>query len=141
MCSKFIDLPTLLFSWRSTCAVMIALSACFDSLIAFKSAFLTCMGIYTMAVLNMFYKDSRPFWESIKITSYGHCYFDFASPDTNMFILTFFYSYNFIMYRFKYNSDTSCCSRVFSWFLLFILFVAFAATYFCGVALGLNYLY
>lgn len=120
---------------------MIGLSMGTDSLIAFKSAFLTCIGIFAMGVMNMFYKDSRPFWDAMSITSYGHCFFTFASPDTSMFILTFFYTYNLIMYRFKYSGDKSVFYTTLSWFFVLLLFLAEVTLYFSGVALGLNYLY
>ena len=58
-----------------------------------------------------------------------------------MFILTFFYSYNLIMYRFKYNKNRSMPYTILSWFFVLLLFVAEVALYFSGVALGLNYLY
>jgi len=122
--------------------VMIGLSIGTDSLIAFKSAFLTCLGVYVMVVMNMFYSDSRPFWDTVKITSYGLCNFSYASPGTEMFILTFFYTYNLIMYRFKYsNAKNSTGYIMLSWFLVLILIVASGALYFSGVALGMNYLY
>jgi hypothetical protein len=124
-----------------TAAMMVALSMGTDSLIAFKSAFLTCIGLYGMSVFNMFYKDSRPFWEELGISSYNICYFDFASPDVSMFILTFFYTYNLIMYRFKYVKYTSILTRTVSVIFVLLLVLAMAASYFSGVALGLNYVY
>ena len=60
-------------------------------------------GLYFLTILNTFYKDGRPFWNVAKITSNGHCLYDFGSPSVTTFILTFFYSYILIMYRFKYT--------------------------------------
>lgn len=58
-----------------------------------------------------------------------------------MFILTFFYTYNLIMYRFKYQKNTSILARSITWVLVFLLILAILASYFSGVALGLNYMY
>jgi hypothetical protein len=38
-----------------------------DSLLAFKGALLTSIGIYIMSFLNIIYKDGRPFWNSYEI--------------------------------------------------------------------------
>ncbi len=83
---------------------MIAMSLSTDSLIAFKSSLLTCIGLFFIAFIQLFYKDSRPFWENNKIVNSGHCMFDFGSPSSTLFILTFYYGYCLIMYRFKFAS-------------------------------------
>lgn len=80
---------------------MFLLYASSDSLIAFKSAILTCFGIYIITFLKLLYKDGRPFWLSNEITGF-ECSFDFGGPGFHLFIISFFWSYNIIMYCMKY---------------------------------------
>lgn len=138
ICNDLISLPIYLFNERMSALWMILLSLCTDSLLGFKSTLLTCFGMACMSVFNTFYKDARPFWKTPEIDSFGHCSFDFASPDTIMFIITFFYGYNLLMYRFKFSSDANVLVN----FILVALYVLFIAmSYFAGVANGQNYLY
>ena len=118
---------------------MIFLSLCTDSLIAFKSSLLTCLGLLIISFLNMLFKDARPFWTSPLVKDNSHCYFDFGSPDAELFILTFFYSYILIMYRFKFSSENS--SKTVSAVLVLLLITCFASAYFSGVANGVTYLH
>jgi hypothetical protein len=118
---------------------MIVLSLCTDSLIAFKGAFLTCMGLFFLSLLNIFFKDPRPFWTSPLIKDNSHCYFDFGSPDAELFILTFYYSYIVIMYRFKFSSENS--SKFVSGLLVFLLVACIGGAYFSGIANGVTYLH
>lgn len=74
---------------------------CTDSLIAFKSAILTCFGIYIITFLKLIYKDGRPFWVSFDVEGYL-CEFDFAGPSYHLFLVSFFWCYNIIMYLMKY---------------------------------------
>lgn len=107
ICNHLISLPIYLFNIRAACTWMILLSLCTDSLLGFKSTLLTCFGIAFMSAFNTCYKDGRPFWDIAEIDSFGHCYFDFASPDQTMFVLTFFYGYNLMMYRYKFSIKTN----------------------------------
>ena len=75
-----------------------------DSLIAFKSAILTCFGLYFITFLKLMYKDGRPFWVDDDVKSYD-CAFDFAGPSYHLYIITFFWSYNIIMYCMKYSEN------------------------------------
>lgn len=72
-----------------------------DSLLAFKSAIITCFGYYILTVLKLLYKDGRPFWLSQEIMGY-RCRFDFGGPSYHLYTLTTFWAYNIIMYRMKY---------------------------------------
>jgi hypothetical protein len=72
-----------------------------DSLIAFKSAILTCFGVYIITFLKLIYKDGRPFWIAYDIEGWI-CEFDFAGPSYHMFLISFFWCYNIIMYCMKY---------------------------------------
>ena len=80
---------------------MCMLYLCTDSLIAFKSAILTCFGIYIITFLKLIYKDGRPFWVSFDVEGYL-CEFDFAGPSYHLFLVSFFWCYNIIMYLMKY---------------------------------------
>jgi hypothetical protein len=73
-----------------------------DSLIAFKSAISSCFGIYFITFLKLLYKDGRPFWIKPAIIGY-ECSFDFAGPGYHLYIITFFWAYNIIMYGMKYS--------------------------------------
>lgn len=72
-----------------------------DSLIAFKSSILTCFGIYFITFLKLLYKDGRPFWIGTDIKGYD-CAFDFAGPGYHLYTITFFWTYNIVMYCMKY---------------------------------------
>lgn len=133
------SLTDLIFRPLQTALVMIVLSLCTDSLIAYKSAFLTCLGLFFLSFFNLFFKDPRPFWTSDIIRENRHCYFDFGSPDAELFIITFFYGYNIIMYRFKFTSENS--SKLVSGFSVFLLVLCTAGAYFSGVANGVTYIY
>ena len=58
---------------------------------------MTCFGLYLITFLKMLYKDGRPFWLIPVIDGY-ECMFDFAGPGYHLYIITFFWSYNIIMY-------------------------------------------
>ena len=93
-----------------------------DSLIAFKNALMTCFGIYIMTFLKLLYKDARPFWLDIGIQGYK-CQFDFAAPCYHLYTVTFFWSYNIVMYCMKY-AETVNYSLVRTLFLLLVLMSA-----------------
>jgi len=59
-----------------------------------------------------------------------------------MFILTFAYTYNLIMYRFKYTKQkTDIWNKCVTGFFIFLLVLLMIWSYFSGAALGLNYIY
>ena len=62
---------------------------------------MTCFGFYFITFLKLLYKDGRPFWLSENIIGYD-CVFDFAGPGYHLFIISFFWTYNIIMYCMKY---------------------------------------
>lgn len=97
----FMRLPLILVRPQVTCLFMCLLYLASDSLIAFKSAILTCFGFYFITFLKLLYKDGRPFWLDSQVTSYD-CVFDFAGPGYHLYIITFFWTYNIIMYCMKY---------------------------------------
>jgi len=77
-----------------------------DSLLAFKSAIITCFGYYILTCLKLLYKDARPFWLSTEITGF-RCRFDFAAPSYHLYTLMTFWAYNIIMYRMKYSATVN----------------------------------
>jgi len=77
-----------------------------DSLIAFKSSIMTCFGIYLITFLKLLYKDGRPFWINADIIGY-ECMFDFAGPAYHLYMITFFWLYNIIMYCMKYSENVN----------------------------------
>ena len=60
----FMSSPIYLFNARTTVFFMMSLYMFTDSLIAYTTAFTTCIGIYILAFLNLLFKDGRPFWTS-----------------------------------------------------------------------------
>jgi hypothetical protein len=122
----------------TTALIIIVLSLSTDSLIAFKSALTLNFGVLLICVLNLIYKDGRPFWYEFSIKSNSFCLFDFGSPNQTLFILTFFYWYLLIMYRFKF----AAVKTLFVNYVVVVLLVATTlVAYFSGLANGLNYVY
>ena len=101
-----------------------------DSLIAFKSALLTCLGIYCITFLKLVYKDARPFWLNDDIDSYN-CAFDFAGPAQSLFTIGFFWVYNVIMHCLKYaeRKRTGLVIALFSLIVVMGAWVIFAGLY------------
>lgn len=93
----FFKTPIYLLQENVSCLYMIFLFLATDSLIAFKSALLTCFGFYAISYLKLVYKDGRPFWLSQDIDGLL-CLFDFGGPAYHLYILCFFFSYNVVMY-------------------------------------------
>lgn len=99
-------IPIFLVKPETTCFFMFFFYLATDSLIAFKNAILTCFGLYFITFLKLLYKDGRPFW--IKENIIGQeCFFDFGAPGYHLYILTFFWSYNIIMYCMKYSEKVN----------------------------------
>jgi hypothetical protein len=97
----FMRIPIWLMRPETTCFFMFFFYLATDSLIAFKNAILTCFGLYFITFLKLLYKDGRPFWIKENIIGY-ECFFDFGAPGYHLYILTFFWAYNIIMYCMKY---------------------------------------
>ena len=77
----------------------IFLFLCSDSLIAFKTTLLYCLGQYLIVFLKLLYESPRPFWNDSKIEAmFEYCDIDFASPSQHMFNLSFFWPYVIFMY-------------------------------------------
>lgn len=108
-----------------------------DSLIAFKTAILTCFGIYFITMLKLLYKDGRPYWVDAKIEA-SACFFDFSGPSYALFILAFFYSYIIIMYCMKYVEKINY-ALVYCLFGFLTLFGAWTCV--SGMYAGTIYLY
>lgn len=98
---KLFKVPIWLVKPETTTLFMCLFFLCTDSLIAFKSGLLTCFGIYVITFLKLLYKDGRPFWLSGPVEGLI-CSFDFGGPAYHLFIISFFWCYNIIMYGMKY---------------------------------------
>jgi hypothetical protein len=94
-----------------------------DSLLAFKTAMITCIGYYILTFLKLLYKDTRPFWLSKDIFGYN-CKFDFGAPSYHLYTLVTFWAYNIIMYQMKY-ADRVNKSKVYAMFGGLIAFAIF----------------
>lgn len=108
-----------------------------DSLLAFKSAIITCFGYYFMTTLKLLYKDGRPFWLSQDIVGY-RCRFDFGGPSYHLYTLLTFWVYNIIMYQMKYTEDVSK-TKVYVMFGLVAFFGVW--TVIAGLHQGTTFLY
>ena len=117
---------------------MVAWYLCADSLLAFKGSIVTAVGIYFMALLNLIYKDGRPFWNDSRISSYNHCIFSFASPSQNAFVAFFFNFYMLIMGRYKYAGETN---KFVNAALITLIVILNLMVYMAGVINGSTYIY
>lgn len=91
-----------------------------DSLLAFKSAIITCFGYYILTVLKLLYKDGRPFWLSQEVYGY-RCRFDFGGPSYHLYTITTFWIYNIIMYQMKFAEKVNAVKVAF-FFTLAVFF-------------------
>jgi len=91
-----------------------------DSLLAFKTAIITCFGYYFLTFLKLLYKEARPFWLSNEIQGYS-CSFDFGDPAYHLYTITTFWVYNIIMYQLKYAEKVNkrFVNAIFGFFILF----------------------
>ena len=72
-----------------------------DPVLGFKSALTLYTGAFLIALIKLFYKVPRPFWITDDVK--GHlCLMDFSGPSDNQFFMTFFYSYNIIIFLIIY---------------------------------------
>lgn len=129
--------PLILVRPETTCLFMFMLYLSTDSLIAFKSSILTCFGIYLITFLKLLYKDGRPFWINADIVGYD-CSFDFSGPGYHLYMITFFWLYNIIMYCMKYTENVNTI-------LVYSLFTLLGAMgiwiIIAGLYLGTIYIY
>lgn len=133
----FFKIPIYLLLPETTCLFMCILFLCTDSLIAFKSAILTCFGIYFITFLKLLYKDGRPFWVLDPIEGLI-CSFDFGGPAYHLFIVSFFWVYNVIMYGMKYAERVNQLV-VYSLFFCIFLFAIYVII--AGLFTGTIYIY
>ena len=101
-CNFLLSSTHYVFNRQECMVVIYILVLVADSLLTFKTTILTTFGIYVMGVMQLAFKDGRPFWDVAGISSNGHCKLDFGSPNESSFLMTFFWPYVIIMYLFKY---------------------------------------
>jgi hypothetical protein len=133
-----LSIPIYLADLRSSVLILAIQYLMTDSLIAFKSCYLTCFGIFALSIMNLVYKDGRPFWNEKTIESMGHCTFNFGSPDQCAFTLTFYWGYAFAMHRLKFAKDPN---KFVTGVVFAILVCMSLLLYLSGVALGITYIY
>ena len=75
-----------------------------DSLIAYKTTMCYCVGFYLITLLQMMYREPRPYWVNKNIDVKAHCPIDFAMPSKGSFNIVFFMSYICFMQLYKYKS-------------------------------------
>lgn len=72
-----------------------------DPVLGFKSAFTLYIGAFLIAMLKLFYKVPRPYWIDAKVEG-KECLMDFSGPSDCLFFMSFFYSYNIIIFLLTY---------------------------------------
>ncbi|TNV86647.1 hypothetical protein FGO68_gene16613 [Halteria grandinella] len=82
--------------------VLFALYLSGDAILATKSALVTFFGEFLLVMLQITYKEPRPFWTSPMINSY-RCQSDFEGPSDHLFILGFLPTYLNLLYLRKYS--------------------------------------
>ena len=83
--------------------ILIILFLGFDSLLAFKSGLVYCVGIYVVMILKFLHQEPRPFWVTSDVEPIGsHCNLAYASPSVHMFNVVFFQNYIVYQYLWKF---------------------------------------
>lgn len=74
-----------------------------DSLIAYKTTFCYCIGVYLMTILKLVYAEPRPYWTHSEInTPANECDLSYGNPSLSTFNLVFFWSYTAYMKLYRY---------------------------------------
>jgi len=120
---RIFEIPMMLVRPQATMNFMEFLYLTTDSLLAFKTAIISCFGYYILTCLRLMYKDTRPFWLSSDVIGHS-CKFDFGSPSYHLYTLVTFWAYNIIMYQMKYT-DAFNKIKVYLMFGALILFGIF----------------
>ena len=92
-CNLLLSGTQYIFNKEEIVVILYLLVLMCDSLLSFKSTILGTLGIYLMGMVQLAFKDGRPFWDKAEITSNGHCKSSFGSPNESAFLMTFFYPY------------------------------------------------
>ena len=75
-----------------------------DSLLAFKTTFVSGFGMYGLIFAQLMIGDGRPFWDQTNVNSNGQCLYSYSSPNTRAFNMTFMFPYIIVIYLYKYNA-------------------------------------
>lgn len=73
-----------------------------DPVLGFKSALTLYFGAYIIGIIKLFYKVPRPYWMDGRVRGL-ECLMDFSGPSDRLFFVTFFYSYNLIIFLVLYS--------------------------------------
>ena len=73
-----------------------------DPVLGFKSAITLYIGAFLISILKLFYKVPRPFWIDEEVSG-KICMMDFSGPADTQFFMSFFYSYNIIIFLILYS--------------------------------------
>lgn len=80
-CNVLLSSSHYIFNRQECIVVIYILALVADSLLTFKTTILTTLGIYMLGMIQIAFKDGRPFWDVAAISSNGHCRLDFGSPN------------------------------------------------------------
>lgn len=82
--------------------VLFALYLSGDAILATKSALVTFFGQFVLIILQITYKEPRPFWTHSSIKAY-RCESDFEGPSDHLFLIGFLPTYLNLLYLSKYS--------------------------------------
>ena len=79
-----------------------------DSVLAFKTTLLWCLGLYLNMVLMMFYQFPHPFWvnKNISVNPVACRNIDFACPSDELFSAQFVLGHLIYNFQYKYTFET-----------------------------------
>ena len=130
--------PIKLFNNENIILTLYWLTMFSDQVLAYKTMLLTTTGNFVMVMLNLAFKDGRPFWDIKDVYSNGQCIYMFGSPDFMAFNATFLYLYMICIYLFKYNRSPYAVINISASILTALLFLNL---YLESYANGVTYIY
>ena len=137
-CNVLLSGTQYIFNKEEIVVILYLLVLMCDSLLSFKSTILGTLGIYLLGMVQLAFKDGRPFWDKAEITSNGHCKSSFGSPNESAFLMTFFYPYIMIQFLFKYAPRPP---YFLNFIFMLLLIVLWGLVYFQGLVNGTSYIY
>ena len=133
-----ISLPSYLLNEQVFMCLLMSLNYFSDSLIAFKTLFLTGVGAEGIVFLKLLFKDSRPFWDSELVHSGMFCTLGFGAPCYDCFFTSFSLLYIYMQYRLMYKQMNS---KVLNVILIILSIYLFLGNLFSNLYNGRNYIY
>jgi hypothetical protein len=134
----FFSVPRYMLDDRTFLSFLMCLNSFSDSLLAFKTLLLTCVGYFLLCFFKMIFMDSRPFWDVALINSGEFCKFGYGAPQYEGFFTVFTIPYLYVLHRNKYIKNPS---YIINCILIFVMVFFVFANIFSSVYNGINYIY